>query len=161
LKLPQMDGFDVLRWIRTNSQLPGLRVVVLTSSDDIRDVNLAYDLGANSFLVKPTDFTRFVELSEVIADTCSLWGKSPSITGAPGRQNKQAPKNKKVLLREQDSKRFYAARSNWVGDKWSALDFERIELAEAVATAERLHQVEIVLAYDHPQCELSLPVART
>src|SRR3954447_9263903 len=49
LKIPKLDGFEVLRWIRTHLQLSRLRVVVLTSSDDVRDVNLAYSLGANSF----------------------------------------------------------------------------------------------------------------
>src|ERR1041385_2090882 len=56
LKMPRMDGFKVLRWIRTHPKLSRLRVVVLTSSENIRDVNLAYSLGANSFLVKPMDF---------------------------------------------------------------------------------------------------------
>jgi hypothetical protein len=43
--------------------------------------------------------------------------------------------------------------------KKDALDFERIELAEAVAAAERLEGVEIVLVYDHPDCELTVPIA--
>src|SRR5438105_2858307 len=53
LKMPRMDGFEVLRWVRSQPDLRLLRVVVLTSSEDVRDVNLAYQLGANSFLVKP------------------------------------------------------------------------------------------------------------
>src|SRR5215471_9754217 len=56
LKMPGLDGFDVLRWIREQPGLQSLRVVVLTSSEQMRDVNLAYQLGANSFLVKPADF---------------------------------------------------------------------------------------------------------
>ncbi len=56
LKLPGMDGFDVLRWIRREPNFGSLPVIVLTSSEQIRDVNRAYQLGANSFLVKPTDF---------------------------------------------------------------------------------------------------------
>src|SRR6476620_3551007 len=48
LKLPGMSGFDVLQWIRSDSQLPSFLVVVLTSSENINDVNLAYRLGANS-----------------------------------------------------------------------------------------------------------------
>src|SRR3954471_2677991 len=68
LKMPKVDGFEVLKWIRAHPQLSQLRVVVLTSSDDIRDLNLAYKLGANSFLVKPMDFNHFVELSSFIAD---------------------------------------------------------------------------------------------
>src|SRR5579885_1437679 len=49
LKLPGMDGFQVLRWIRQQPELKALRVVVLTSSDRIQDVNLAYQLRPNSF----------------------------------------------------------------------------------------------------------------
>src|SRR5882672_1875339 len=60
LKLPGMDGFDVLRWIRQTPGLMALRVVVLTSSDNIRDVNTAYQLGANSFMVKDLDFQNTV-----------------------------------------------------------------------------------------------------
>src|SRR3989442_7719191 len=50
LKMPRMDGFDVLRWLRQQPGLGSLRVVVLTASDQIRDVNVAYRLGANSFM---------------------------------------------------------------------------------------------------------------
>src|SRR5260221_4693077 len=56
IKMPAMDGFDVLRWIRHQSRFAKLCVVMLTGSDEIPDVNLAYQLGANSFLVKPLDF---------------------------------------------------------------------------------------------------------
>src|SRR5437868_6034729 len=66
LKLVAMDGFDVLRWIRRQPALKAARVVVLTSSNEIRDVNLAYQLGANSFLVKPTDFEHFVSLTQAL-----------------------------------------------------------------------------------------------
>ena len=56
LKMPGTNGFEVLRWIRNQPGLRDLRVVVLTSSDDLRDVNEAYRLGADSFLVKPLEF---------------------------------------------------------------------------------------------------------
>ncbi len=62
LKMPGMDGYEVLRWIRKHPTLSALRVVVLASSEEIRDVNLAYKLGANSFLVKPVELERFVEM---------------------------------------------------------------------------------------------------
>lgn len=66
IKLPLMDGFEVLKWIRGRADLTPLSVVMLTSSDHIRDVNLAYQLGANSFLVKPLDFWNAAELSRSI-----------------------------------------------------------------------------------------------
>src|SRR5262249_14442725 len=62
LKMPGKSGFDVLKWVRQEPHLKALRVVVLTSSDAIQDVNLAYQLGANSFLVKPVDFEHFVSV---------------------------------------------------------------------------------------------------
>jgi len=62
LKMPRKDGFEVLHWIRQQPSLSTLRVVVLTASDQMRDVNRAYQLGANSFLVKPTDFEDFITM---------------------------------------------------------------------------------------------------
>jgi len=64
IKMPPPDGFDVLRWIRHQNQFAKLCVVMLTGSDDIRDANLAYRLGADSFLVKPLDFWNATELME-------------------------------------------------------------------------------------------------
>ena len=78
LKLPGMDGFDFLRWIRQQpSGLSAMRIVVLTSSDLMRDVNLAYQLGANSFLVKPVDFERFVEISQALNGYWMWMSKTP------------------------------------------------------------------------------------
>ena len=67
IKMPSVDGFDVLRWIRHQPQFARLTVVVLTSSDEMRDVNMAYQLGANSFLVKPLDFRNAAELLRSIS----------------------------------------------------------------------------------------------
>ena len=60
LKLPGKSGFDVLKWIRKQAALRAVRVIVLTSSNDIRDVGQAYELGANSFIVKPVAFDQLV-----------------------------------------------------------------------------------------------------
>jgi two-component system response regulator len=59
LKLPRVDGFEVLRAIRAAPRLRQLPVVMLTSSNVERDVVLAYELGANSYVQKPVDFDRF------------------------------------------------------------------------------------------------------
>ena len=64
LNLPGHDGFEVLAWIRKQPRFDGLRVVVLTAWDHLPDVNRAYQLGANSFLVKPIDFSHFVEMTQ-------------------------------------------------------------------------------------------------
>ena len=66
LKMPRIDGFEVLRWIRRQPGFASIRIVVLTSSDAIPDVNQAYALGANSFMVKPLDFQNVVEMSKIL-----------------------------------------------------------------------------------------------
>src|SRR5882724_1784491 len=67
LKLTGITGFQVLKWIRQQPGLKALRVVVLTGSTAIEDINLAYQLGANSFLAKPIDFDSFVQVAAAIA----------------------------------------------------------------------------------------------
>jgi len=84
IKMPKVDGFEVLQWIRQQPDLKALRVVVLTSSEEIRDVNLAYQLGANSFLVKPIDFERFIEMSQAIKGYW-LWLSRAPETSRPAK----------------------------------------------------------------------------
>ena len=90
LKMPRMDGFEVLRWIRQQPGLSPLRVVMLTSSEDIRDVNVAYRLGANSFMVKPMDFENVVELGKVLRDYWLKLDKAPETSRPPSPQISKA-----------------------------------------------------------------------
>lgn len=64
LKMPRTNGFEVLEWLRKQSDLRRLLVVVMTSSDEPQDVDRAYDLGANSFLKKPDDFDELTKMSQ-------------------------------------------------------------------------------------------------
>lgn len=66
LKMPRLSGFDVLTWLRGNDSFKDLPVIVLTSSNHEIDVRRAYDLGANSYLVKPVGFQALVELARTI-----------------------------------------------------------------------------------------------
>ena len=89
LNLPRMDGFEVLRWIRQNPDLKALRVIVLTSSDDTRDVSKAYELGANSFLVKPL---HFINLPSMLQRLQAFWlqdSAAPKVQRPP-RKNRDA-----------------------------------------------------------------------
>lgn len=61
LKLPRVSGLEVLSRIRSDERTRRLPVVVLTSSREEPDVRKAYELGANSYVVKPVEFERFVE----------------------------------------------------------------------------------------------------
>jgi DNA-binding response OmpR family regulator len=66
LKLPRKSGRDVLQWIRSQPALRRLVVIVFTSAQYVGDVGLAYDLGANSFLVKPADFSEYLEITRLL-----------------------------------------------------------------------------------------------
>ena len=68
INMPGSDGFDVLRWIRRQPSLAGLCVVVLSASDEMRDVNLANNLGADSFLVKPLESKSIRELWQTVME---------------------------------------------------------------------------------------------
>lgn len=70
LKLPRVMGFEVLKWIRQQAALKSTSVIVLTSSDLKPDVDLAYRLGANSYLVKPSTLDKF---KETIARIKQYW----------------------------------------------------------------------------------------
>src|SRR5437763_1594367 len=62
LKMPRLNGFDVLSWLRQKPGLKRLLVTILTSSDQPQDINRAYDLGANSYLLKPQSSNELAEL---------------------------------------------------------------------------------------------------
>jgi two-component system response regulator len=64
LKLPKVGGLEVLRRVRTDQRTKRIPVVVLTSSTEDRDICSSYDLGANSFVRKPVDFTQFLEAAQ-------------------------------------------------------------------------------------------------
>jgi CheY-like chemotaxis protein len=89
LKMPGLDGFDVLKWIARQNSLRAMCVLVLTGSDVISDVNLAYELGANSFLVKPHDFDQFVTTCQIIRDYWLKGSPAPQISRPSAAQ---APK---------------------------------------------------------------------
>ena len=61
LKLPKVDGLEVLRRLRADNRTKLLPVVILTSSNEEQDLINGYDLGANSYIRKPVDFTQFME----------------------------------------------------------------------------------------------------
>lgn len=61
LKMPRVDGIDVLRKIKSHSQKKVIPVVVLTSSKEERDIVESYKLGVNAYIVKPVDFDQFIK----------------------------------------------------------------------------------------------------
>jgi two-component system response regulator len=62
LKLPLVDGIEVLRQVKGDPRTRHIPIVVLTTSHDDHDVNLCYSMGVNSYIVKPVDFVKFTEV---------------------------------------------------------------------------------------------------
>ena len=61
LKMPKVDGFEVLKRIKTDDHLKLIPIVVFSSSSEERDVNACYQRGVNAYVVKPVDFNEFID----------------------------------------------------------------------------------------------------
>lgn len=77
LKLPLVDGLEVLRRIRSDPRTRLIPVVVLTSSSEERDIVESYQLGVNSYIVKPVDFEQFNEVAKHLGYYWLLLNKQP------------------------------------------------------------------------------------
>jgi CheY-like chemotaxis protein len=79
LKMPRVSGFDVLQWIRNDGLARLIPVIVLSSSALTADVNRAYTLGANAYMVKPAEAVALERLIQTISD---FWhaGEKPDLT---------------------------------------------------------------------------------
>ena len=81
IKMPRMDGLEVLRRLRADPQLALMPIVVMTSSREQPDLRTAYELGANAYVVKPVHFEDF---RKAVASVGAFWGalnESPAIAG--------------------------------------------------------------------------------
>ncbi len=78
LKLPKVSGLDILKAMRADPRTKRTPVVVLTSSNEERDLIASYDLGANSFVRKPVDFAQFLEASRHLGLYWLVLNQQPS-----------------------------------------------------------------------------------
>jgi CheY-like chemotaxis protein len=78
LKMPKVDGLEVLRQVKGDSALKTIPIVVLTSSRQERDIVESYDLGVNAYVVKPVDFDRFVKVIRQLGLFWVLNNESPA-----------------------------------------------------------------------------------
>ena len=77
LRLPKVDGLEVLEKIRAVEYLKRIPAVILTTSEADVDISRAYDLNVNSYLVKPIDFNKFSKLIEAFGFYWMVWNKYP------------------------------------------------------------------------------------
>lgn len=78
LRMPRMDGLELLKVIKSDAELARIPVVILTTSSAETDVARAYDHHANSYLVKPIDFSQFVSLTDILGYYWLVWNKNPN-----------------------------------------------------------------------------------
>jgi CheY-like chemotaxis protein len=77
LKLPKVDGLEVLRHLKGHHHYKAIPVIVLTTSSETRDIESAYTLGVNSYIVKPVDFSQFIEVAQQIEHYWTAVNVSP------------------------------------------------------------------------------------
>ena len=81
LKMPKVDGIEVLRQVKSDPQLKSIPVVVLTSSREEQDLVRTYDLGVNAYVVKPVDFHEFVEAVKLLGGFWAVVNEQPPGNG--------------------------------------------------------------------------------
>lgn len=79
LKMPRVDGLEVLRWLKSDPDLRHIPIVMLTSSREEKDVILSYDLGVNAFVVKPVDFSQFLQAIRALGMFWALVNEPPPV----------------------------------------------------------------------------------
>jgi CheY-like chemotaxis protein len=79
LKMPRVDGLEALRMIRADPELKTLPIVILTSSREENDLVRGYQLGANSYVVKPVDFDRFISAVSQLGVFWALVNEPPPV----------------------------------------------------------------------------------
>jgi CheY-like chemotaxis protein len=77
LKMPKVDGLEVLRQVKSNEQLRSIPIVVLTSSREEQDVVASYDSGVNAYVVKPVDFHDFVKAVKLLGGFWAVVNEPP------------------------------------------------------------------------------------
>ena len=82
IKMPRMSGFDVLEWIKHDGLLRRIPVIIVSSSDRSQDIDRAYELGANAYMVKPVNYQAVERLFESITHYWGLECAKPELETA-------------------------------------------------------------------------------
>jgi CheY-like chemotaxis protein len=81
LKMPKVDGLEVLRQVKSDPNLKTIPVVVLTSSREEQDLVRTYDLGVNAYVVKPVDFHEFIDAVKMLGGFWAVINETPPPVG--------------------------------------------------------------------------------
>jgi CheY-like chemotaxis protein len=82
IRMPKVDGLEVLRQIKEDEELRKIPVIILTTTDEASEVNRFYEMGCNFYMIKPADYTKFMEAVENLGTFLSLEGvRVPFVDG--------------------------------------------------------------------------------
>jgi len=85
LKMPKVDGIEVLETVKNDHHLKSIPIVMLTSSREMPDLNKCYDLGVNAYVVKPVDFGEFAKAVKQLGIFWAAVNEPPPQTGKEGK----------------------------------------------------------------------------
>jgi CheY-like chemotaxis protein len=91
LRLPKIDGMEVLKICKDSKDLSNIPIVILTTSEAERDINQAYSNHANSYLVKPVEFKKFRQLMDDLGFYWLSWNTTTSHSSARKNHSKRSP----------------------------------------------------------------------
>jgi len=153
LKMPRLDGFGVLEWLRRQPGLRRLLVVVFTSSAEQNAVHRAFELGANSYVVKPVGFPA---LKEMVGKLESYW---LNVNLFPDFEPERLRfVTTRVLLRNTRTGQYVQGGGRWTDCAEDALDFGRSEQAILSAMGMRSQDLEIVAEVGEESFKIKLRI---
>lgn len=138
INMPLCDGFEFLEWLRLQPGLRRLVVIVFSSSNLPKDINRAFDLGANSYLIKPHGLTELEQSARFLQDYWVKLNQNPDCTVTKGSGTR-------VLLRNTEHSTYLQSAETWTDDPGKAMDLQRPEQALQLATRLGVPHFEILV----------------
>jgi len=139
ISMPGVNGFEVLEWLRLQPGLRRLVVIIFTSSNLPEDINRAFELGANSYVVKPPELE---ELEKMVRYLEGYWLK---LNQCPDCSSGKKVNTMRLLLRSPETGHYFRGGGEWTDDPKLALNFAGSELAMQSALGMKLSQFELVV----------------
>lgn len=141
LNMPRRNGFEVLEWIRLQPGLRRLVVVMFTCSDIQADIDRSFELGANSYVVKPLELDKLENIARLFGGYWMMVNKCAEC----GQWDKRGRAATRVLLRDRETGFYFQTAGQWTPDPGIALDFETANRAAQFARGIGLGEFELLV----------------
>jgi CheY-like chemotaxis protein len=141
VNMPRRNGFDVLEWVRLQPGLRRLVVIMFTVSDLQEDIDRAFELGANSYLVKPMELPKLQQIGRLLEEYWMLSNKCAECRVGEQRKGYVT----QVLLRNRQTGFYFEATGKWSADPGLGFDFESTVRAAHFARGIGLGEFELLV----------------